>query len=67
MQPPVMQGDDVRAWQQRIRERGSTIDVDGAYGRQSDRVCREFQQAAGQPVDGVVGPATWDAAFAAGD
>ena len=64
MQPPVTQGDDVRAWQQRMRDRGATIDVDGAYGRQSDKACRALQKAAGQPVDGVVGPATWDAAFA---
>jgi cell wall-associated NlpC family hydrolase len=66
MQPPVMQGDDVRAWQQRMRDRGRTIDVDGAYGRRSDKVCRALQKETGQPVDGVVGPATWDAAFVAG-
>jgi len=63
MQPPVTKGDDVRAWQQRMRDRGATIDVDGAYGRQSDKACRALQKETGQPVDGVVGPATWDAAF----
>ena len=63
MQPPVTKGDDVRAWQQRMRDRGATIDVDGAYGRRSDKACRALQKETGQPVDGVVGPATWDAAF----
>jgi cell wall-associated NlpC family hydrolase len=64
MQPPTMEGDDVRAWQQRMRERSYAIDVDGAYGPQTDGVCRKFQQAAGLTVDGIVGPATWEAAFA---
>lgn len=64
VQPPVMEGDDVRAWQQRMRERGYTIDVDGAYGAQSDGVCRSFQAGAGLTADGVVGPSTWDASFA---
>ena len=66
MQPPVTKGDDVRAWQQRMRDRGATIDVDGAYGRRSDKACRALQKETGQPVDGVVGPATWDAAFLPG-
>ena len=63
MQPPVMKGDDVRAWQHQLRARGYAIDADGAYGPMSAEACRTFQQAAGLSADGVVGPATWEAAF----
>ena len=63
-QPPVMEGEDVRAWQQRMRERGHTIDADGSYGPPSDGVCRSFQRDAALTVDGIVGPTTWQAAFA---
>lgn len=63
-QPPMMQGTDVRAWQQRMRDRGWNIAVDGWYGPQSEGVCREFQRRFGLSVDGRVGPNTWGAAFA---
>jgi peptidoglycan hydrolase-like protein with peptidoglycan-binding domain len=62
-QPPIMRGDDVRRWQQRMRDRGWTIAVDGAYGPQSERVCREFQRRFNLQVDGRVGPITWGRAF----
>jgi peptidoglycan hydrolase-like protein with peptidoglycan-binding domain len=62
-QPPIMRGDDVRRWQQRMRTRGWSITVDGAYGPQSERVCREFQRRFGLQVDGIVGPITWRRAF----
>jgi peptidoglycan hydrolase-like protein with peptidoglycan-binding domain len=58
-----MRGDDVRMWQQRMRDRGWTITVDGAYGPQSEGVCREFQRRFGLQVDGIVGPITWGRAF----
>lgn len=65
---PQMSGGDVRIWQQRIRDRGWTIGVDGQYGPQSEQVCREFQQDSTNhnwplTVDGVVGPATWMASW----
>ncbi|MUN41036.1 glycoside hydrolase domain-containing protein [Actinomadura litoris] len=62
-QPPVMHGDDVRTWQRQMHKRGWRISVDGAYGADSERVCRAFQQEKHLGVDGVVGPATWRAAW----
>lgn len=62
-QPPIMRGDDVRTWQQRMRDRGWNITVDGAYGPQSEGVCREFQRRFGLQVDGIVGPITWGRTF----
>lgn len=50
-------------WQQRMRERGWSLQVDGFYGAQSARICRQFQQEKGLQADGVVGAATWAATF----
>jgi hypothetical protein len=61
--PPVMNGDDVRVWQARMKELGYHLTVDGAYGPGSRDVCRAFQQDDSLPVDGIVGRQTWDAAF----
>ncbi|MFO7252221.1 MAG: peptidoglycan-binding domain-containing protein [Actinomycetes bacterium] len=62
--PPVMYGDDVRAWQQRLRELGYELEVDGAYGPQTRDVTIKFQRDRGLTVDGIVGPESWYAAFA---
>ncbi|TDD25061.1 CHAP domain-containing protein [Actinomadura sp. KC06] len=64
-QPPIMSGADVRTWQARMKARGWRIDVDGAYGPGSESICRAFQREKGLSVDGVVGPATWRAAWTA--
>ena len=53
----------VRLWQQRMNDLGYKIDVDGQYGQQSVSVARQFQQAKGLGVDGIVGPKTWAASF----
>jgi peptidoglycan hydrolase-like protein with peptidoglycan-binding domain len=65
VQSPLMVGDDVRQWQQRMADRGWRIAVDGIYGEQSRRVCVAFQQEKGLAVDGVVGPVTWTTAWTA--
>lgn len=62
-QPPIMRGDDVRTWQAQMRRRGWPIEVDGVYGPGSEEIARKFQREKGLPVDGIVGPATWDAAW----
>jgi hypothetical protein len=62
---PMMHGEDVRAWQGRMRSRGWTIGVDGWYGAESERVCRAFQTEKRLGVDGIVGPNTWRAAWEA--
>ena len=63
MTTPLLRGDDVRAWQQRMRDRGWAIAVDGIYGPHSAEAARQFQQRFGLVVDGVVGPATWQRTF----
>jgi peptidoglycan hydrolase-like protein with peptidoglycan-binding domain len=60
-----MSGNDVHTWQKRMADRGWTIAVDGAYGPQSEDVCRKFQLEKGLAVDGIVGPQTWNAAWTA--
>jgi len=56
---------DVRTWQQQMGKRGWTITVDGDFGKQSDTVCRQFQDEKGLGVDGKVGPDTWKASWSA--
>jgi hypothetical protein len=53
-------GTATRQVQQRLRDRGWTIDVDGEFGPATDTVVRKFQADKALEVDGVVGPATWD-------
>jgi peptidoglycan hydrolase-like protein with peptidoglycan-binding domain len=48
-----------------MHKRGRAIAVDGAYGPQSEQACRAFQKEQHLGVDGIVGPDTWDATFAA--
>lgn len=64
-QPPAMKGNDVRQWQAQMRNRGWNIATDGVYGPKSEEVCRQFQKQKNIQVDGVVGPTTWKAAWAA--
>ena len=54
----------VAQWQTQMQQRGWTIDVDGLYGPQSERVARQFQAEKALAIDGIVGPQTWTAAFA---
>lgn len=58
-------GEAVRVWQQRMAHRGWRIVVDGAYGPASANVARQFQVEKHLRVDGSVGPATWEASWAA--
>lgn len=61
-----MHGNDVRTWQTRMALRGWKITADGWYGPASAVVCKAFQSefhAHGLAVDGLVGPATWAAAW----
>jgi len=56
----------LRHWQVRMRERGWRIDADGQYGPQTNQVARKFQaEKKGLTVDGLIGPATWAAAWTA--
>lgn len=62
---PLMHGDDVLQWQAQMTSRGWHLDVDGVYGPESLTVCKSFQAEKGLEIDGVVGPATWAAAWTA--
>ncbi|MEU0236794.1 N-acetylmuramoyl-L-alanine amidase [Nocardiopsis sp. NPDC006198] len=65
LQPPVRKSETARKWQAQMRKRGWTISVDGFYGPQSELVCRTFQSEKKLKRDGIVGPATWRAAWEA--
>lgn len=66
-QPPKFD-QNVKTWQQRMKDRGWNIEVDGFYGTESKRVCGEFQQdstAHGWYLhyDGILGQETWKATW----
>ncbi|HEX5566061.1 MAG TPA: peptidoglycan-binding domain-containing protein [Streptomyces sp.] len=61
--PPSTEHPGVGVWQQRMRDRGWGIEVDGRYGELSRSVCERFQAEQGLTVDGAVGSKTWEAAF----
>ena len=53
----------IRTWQRRMKDRGWSITPDGFYGPATERVTRQFQAEKGLIVDGIIGPATWAAAW----
>ncbi|MFE3461380.1 N-acetylmuramoyl-L-alanine amidase [Nocardiopsis aegyptia] len=56
--------EDLRQWQQRMRDRGWVITPDGLYGPQTKLVTETFQaEKAGLIVDGLIGARTWAAAW----
>ena len=63
--PPYTQGTDVRTWQTQMVARGYTIKIDGTYGPDSKQACTTFQKSQGLSADGIVGPLTWEATWAA--
>jgi lysozyme len=62
---PVVAGEDVRTWQNRMVAIGFALTADGVYGPESKRVCAAFQRDRGMNADGIVGAKTWAASFAA--
>lgn len=61
---PLMSGTDIATWQRQMRQRGWSIAVDGLYGTKSRDVATAFQRDKNLADDGIVGPATWEAAWA---
>lgn len=58
---PLMQGEDVREFQEAMNKlMDAGLVVDGYYGEQSESVASKFQEANNLSVDGIVGPNTWN-------
>lgn len=53
-------GPNVKTIQFLLRQRGSTITADGAFGPATKSAVVSFQQAHGLTADGIIGPATWE-------
>ena len=61
---PLMQGDDVKAVQNKLNSLGYNCGTaDGYYGNATRSAVISFQSAKGLTDDGEVGPATWNALF----
>jgi len=59
---PGADGDTVRRLQRALRRTPNLgIVVDGHFGATTETAVKQFQQGAGLAVDGIVGPATWQA------
>lgn len=57
--------DAVHQVQQRLADRGWKLDVNSLFGPDTARVVRSFQKDKGLTIDGIVGPKTWHALWAA--
>jgi peptidoglycan hydrolase-like protein with peptidoglycan-binding domain len=60
--PTVRNGDsgpNVKTVQYLLRQRGSTITADGAFGPATESAVKSFQSANGLAADGIVGADTW--------
>jgi len=55
--------DGLHRWQKRMAYRGWKITPDGLWGPETERVAQAFQHEAKLPAHGLVGPATWKAAW----
>lgn len=55
----------VKAFQAKLRDRGWKISVDGNFGPATEAIVKKFQAEKRLKVDGIVGPATWNAIFTA--
>lgn len=56
---------DLKMWQLRMGARGWSIVADGRYGDNTRTVATGFQRQLGLAPDGLIGPATWKAAWTA--
>ena len=59
---PLMESEDIKTWQKWMSILGYPLEIDGFYGEESVKACRDFQQKHGLEVDGEVGGLTWNKA-----
>ncbi len=64
---PRMEGDDVRMLQEQLLALGynEVGSADGIFGQLTEQAVMRYQQETGLEADGIVGPLTWAALFAA--
>ena len=61
---PLMQGNDIKAVQNKLNSLGYNCGTaDGYYGKDTKNAVVKFQSDRGLTTDGEVGPATWNALF----
>ncbi|MGA9382109.1 MAG: peptidoglycan-binding domain-containing protein [Phormidium sp.] len=58
---PGSKGKDVVYLQQLLNKKGYSLKVDGDFGKRTEEAVKNFQKRRGLKVDGIVGPATWNA------
>lgn len=58
-----MSSEEVKVWQEKLRELGHDIAADGEFGHHTEEATKEFQHSKGLSADGIVGEHTWAAAF----
>ncbi|MBW4601959.1 MAG: peptidoglycan-binding protein [Calothrix sp. FI2-JRJ7] len=58
---PGSTGDSVRFLQQRLKNLGYALTVDGIFGQRTEAAVKEIQGVRGIPVHGIVEPKTWNA------
>ena len=56
----------VSVWQQRVRDLGWTIAVDGVIGAGDVAIIKSVQKRYGLAIDGIIGPQTWTGTFDVG-
>lgn len=65
LRDPPMTGGDITTWQTKMAERGWHLAADGVYGEESASIAEQFQEEKGLTVDGIIGPQSWNATWAA--
>ena len=57
---PYMRGDDVRELQRTLKEQGyDPGQIDGIFGKKTERAVKRFQKASGLKADGIAGKRTF--------
>lgn len=55
---PCMTGEDVRQFQAALKQAGMSVTIDGVFGRETEKLVKQFQQQKNLEADGIVGAGT---------